>query len=64
MGSIEATTPKPTFEGDSNTLEYAKALDAKDPLRSFRDKYIIPSKANIKSKVLAKPGIARNPIVT
>ncbi|KAJ5333955.1 uncharacterized protein N7506_007738 [Penicillium brevicompactum] len=33
--------------------EYAEALDAQDPLRSFRDEFIIPSKKDLKRKTLA-----------
>lgn len=35
------------------TKEYAEALDAKDPLRQFRDEFIIPSKKDLKRKTLA-----------
>ena len=59
MGSIaqdEQQGRKPSFPAEANTLEYAKSLDSKDPLRSFREKFIIPSKSNIKSKKLCKPG--------
>ena len=36
--------------------EYAEALDAQDPLRSFRDEFIIPSKKDLKRKTLAIDG--------
>lgn len=35
------------------TKEYAEALDAQDPLRQFRDEFIIPSKKDLKRKTLA-----------
>lgn len=35
------------------TKEYAEALDAQDPLRQFRDEFIIPSKKDLKRKILA-----------
>lgn len=35
------------------TREYAEALDAQDPLRHFRDEFIIPTKKDLKRKVLA-----------
>jgi kynureninase len=62
MGSIEQpqTLPKetkPTFSASENTKEYAQLFDSKDHLRSFREKFTIPSKANIKTKKLAKPGL-------
>ncbi|KAI9053232.1 hypothetical protein LZ554_002199 [Drepanopeziza brunnea f. sp. 'monogermtubi'] len=58
MGSImleEQQTPKHVFPAEANTLEYAQSLDAKDHLRSFREKFIIPSKSNIKTRTLVKP---------
>jgi kynureninase len=33
--------------------EYAEVLDAQDPLRSFRDEFIIPSKKDLKRTTLA-----------
>lgn len=45
------------FPSHATTLEYAQSLDAADPLRSFREKFIIPSKANVKATKLEKPGI-------
>jgi kynureninase len=33
--------------------EYAEALDGQDPLRGFRDEFIIPSKKDLKRKTLA-----------
>ncbi|OKL59213.1 Kynureninase 2 [Talaromyces atroroseus] len=43
------------FPSHATSLEYAASLDAADPLRSFRDKFIIPSKENLKATKLAKP---------
>lgn len=66
MGSIEVSVRpkvsevKPKFSAEANTEAYAKSLDAEDPLRSFRDKFIIPSKANLKAKGLNKPGTSRD----
>lgn len=61
MGSIAIEEhqkfSKPSFSAEANTLEYAKSLDAKDHLRSFREKFIIPSKANTKTKKVVKPGL-------
>jgi len=34
-------------------IEYAQNLDAQDPLRNFRDEFIIPSKEDLKRKNLA-----------
>lgn len=48
--------PKPTFPAEAATREYAVSLDKADPLRALRDEFIIPSKANLASKKLAKPG--------
>jgi kynureninase len=60
MGSIaveeQQQMKKPSFPAEANSLKFAQSLDAKDHLRSFREKFIIPSKANIKSKTVSKPG--------
>jgi hypothetical protein len=37
----------------SCTRDFAASLDAQDPLRHFRDEFIIPSKADLKRKTLA-----------
>jgi hypothetical protein len=56
----------PTYEGqkepskfpsNATSRQYAESLDRADPLRSFREKFIIPSKANLKTTKLAKPGM-------
>lgn len=40
------------------TKEYAQALDAQDPLRQFRDEFIIPSKNDLKrNTLLAEQGM-------
>jgi hypothetical protein len=61
MGSIaneeRQSMKKPSFPIEANTLEYAQSLDARDHLRSFREKFIIPSKSNMKSKRVVKPGL-------
>lgn len=54
--TIYPITSKPTFRKNASTREYAASLDAADPLATFRDKFIIPSKANINHRKLAKPG--------
>lgn len=46
----------PIFPQEAATQEYAASLDASDPLRGFRDEFIIPSKANLATKKVAKPG--------
>ena len=60
MGSIaieeQPTIGKPTFPTEANTLEYAQSLDAKDHMRSFREKFIIPSKSNLKTTKVVKAG--------
>lgn len=48
---------KPTFPAEAASKEYAASLDAEDPLRTMRDQFIIPSKANLASKKVAKPGM-------
>ncbi|KAL4753935.1 kynureninase 2 [Aspergillus terricola var. indicus] len=54
---------KPVFPENAAAQEYAKALDAADPLASFREKFIIPSKANIQSKRLTKPNLSADPCI-
>jgi kynureninase len=58
MGSSDnfLSITKPSFPPEANTKDYARSLDAQDSLRSFREKFIIPSKANINTKKLAKEG--------
>ena len=62
MGSIAINSAslerleKPIFSAEANTKQFAQSLDKKDHLRLFRSQFIIPSKANIRSKKLAKPG--------
>ncbi|OQD75411.1 hypothetical protein PENDEC_c007G04740 [Penicillium decumbens] len=50
------TGPPLPYQGDirAHTREYAEALDAQDPLHQFRDEFIIPSKNDLKRKVLAE----------
>lgn len=55
-GTNKAKMPKPVFPAEAASKEYAASLDAKDPLNWTRDLFIIPSKANLASKKLAKPG--------
>jgi hypothetical protein len=55
---------KPTFPPGADSEQYARSLDAEDHLRSFRDKFIIPSKTNIKTKKLEKPGLFRSLLQT
>jgi kynureninase len=39
-------------DGRAFTREYAASLDAEDPLRHFRDEFIIPSVQDLKRKTL------------
>jgi len=50
------TGPPLPYQDDirAHTREYAEALDAQDPLHQFRDEFIIPSKNDLKRKVLAE----------
>ncbi|KAJ5899781.1 Kynureninase 2 [Penicillium taxi] len=56
-------TPKPIFGSEAGSKEYAASLDMADPLRALRDQFIIPSKANLASKTLAKPGLSNEPCI-
>lgn len=49
------TGPPLPYQDDirANTKEYAQALDAQDPLRQFRDEFIIPSRNDLKRNTLA-----------
>ena len=48
---------KPVFPENAASKDYAAYLDAADSLAAFRHKFIVPSKANIASKKLAKPSM-------
>ena len=56
MESTKVVNRKIIFPPEANTEEYARLLDSQDPLCSFRDKFIIPTKKSLKEKNLAKPG--------
>lgn len=54
---IKSGSPLPyTDDIRAYKKEYAEALDAQDPLRSFRGEFIIPSKEDLKRKTLATDG--------
>ncbi|KAJ6171439.1 Kynureninase 2 [Penicillium chermesinum] len=57
MNGVKAT--KPVFTAEAATKEYAASLDEADLLKDLRDQFIIPSKANLASKKLAKPGLSK-----
>lgn len=44
------------------TKEYAETLDAQDPLRQFRDEFIIPSKRDLKRKTLVADESSSNTV--
>lgn len=49
----------PSFDTDDPSIytrEYAESLDKQDPLKEFRKEFIIPTKADLKRKTLAKSG--------
>ncbi|MCJ1392008.1 Kynureninase (L-kynurenine hydrolase) [Xylographa bjoerkii] len=41
------------MDTDANSREHAEERDRQDPLRSFRDQFLIPTKADLKSRTLA-----------
>lgn len=51
-------TTKPIFPAEAASKEYAASLDAAEPLTKMREEFVIPSKANLASKKLAKPGMS------
>ncbi|KAI1616984.1 putative kynureninase [Exophiala viscosa] len=53
IASDQAFAGKHTFPDNADSEEYARSLDSSDPLRTFREKFIIPSKASLKRKSLA-----------
>lgn len=53
--SVYHGSSKSTFPENGDTAEYAQGLDASDPLREFRKKFLIPSKASLRSTALSKP---------
>ncbi|KAJ5081736.1 Kynureninase [Penicillium alfredii] len=57
LRDIKSGPPLPyTDDVRAYTREYAEALDAQDPLRHFREEFIIPSKKDLKRKSLATDG--------
>lgn len=55
--TITVQTTKTVFPAQAASKEYAASLDEAEPLTKMRDEFIIPSKANLASKKLAKPGM-------
>lgn len=56
MGSVGSSTersPEAEFNEKANSEEYVRSLDARDPLRQFRDEFVIPSIPDLKRKTLA-----------
>lgn len=51
-----AVVGKQKFPDNADSEEHARSLDLEDPLREFRGKFIIPSKAALKRKSLGKSG--------
>ncbi len=57
MGSTNGELPSSyNDQPGAHTKEYAQSLDARDPLKDLRGEFIIPSKADLKRKTLAKQG--------
>lgn len=59
---IDTTTTSQQFNfpAEANSLEYAQLQDSKDHIRHLRSEYVIPSKANLKARKLAKPGLSND----
>ena len=53
MQTSEAKHDKPIQFEDDLSKEYALRLDREDPLRHFREEFVIPTKADLRSKTLA-----------
>lgn len=58
--TIPSSTSLFEFPEEADTLDYAQSQDTKDPIKSLRSEYIIPSKANLKARVLAKPELSQD----
>ena len=52
LKTTQQHVPKHSFPENADTEDYARSLDAQDPLRHLREKYIIPTKASLKRKSL------------
>lgn len=48
-----ATTSQSSNDAQSYSKDHAVSLDARDPLRHFRDEFLIPSQKDLKRKTLA-----------
>ena len=57
MDSTKIVDGKIVFPPEANTEEYARLLDSQDPLHSFRDKFVIPTKTSMQTKEMHKPGL-------
>ncbi len=40
------------FPASANTVDFARSLDAQDPLRHLRSQFIFPTKASLRKKAL------------
>jgi len=56
FGKTPPVVSKHTFLENADSEDYASNLDNTDPMRKFREKFIIPSKSALKSKSLSKTG--------
>lgn len=57
MGSIESPTRfKANFPAAADSEEYAKALDAKSPLKNLRNDFVIPTKKSLKTSTATRHG--------
>ena len=52
----------PQSDVDINTSEYAERLDEQDPLKNFRNEFVIPTKADLKRKTLVRSGNLAHPL--
>lgn len=53
--TVVASTQPTKFPSEASSEVYAQQLDAQCPLRSFRSKYIIPTKRSLKTRTLGSP---------
>jgi hypothetical protein len=56
MTAMKSVSGKMVYSAEANTLEYARQLDAQDPLQGYRKKFIFPTKTSLKTMKLSQPG--------
>ncbi|KAJ9602026.1 Kynureninase (L-kynurenine hydrolase) [Cladophialophora chaetospira] len=58
LSTNQQSFPKQSFPENADHEDYARSLDAQDPLRRLRERFIIPTKASLKRKSLVSSTVA------